>query len=326
MGVRKLFFSNGRPGSGANHPAARFVPVSQLRRLRECVQVAAICYRVNRKGIEFLLVQTRGSGLWTFPKGGIEPGLTHAQAAALEAFEEAGVHGRMEEASFARYVRTRRNRGKNSKARIEAINAHLCEVLWLGPPEESGRNPSWFSPEKAKRRLRQNRAFDFAAELAGVVERAVARIQRLRSSDGTAADALQKVRFEAFEGNNGYGRTHEASFSRYGGAKRGDAQQSAAIKLAVHAHLSQVLQFVRPQELNQDAGLLPCNEEDGGLVRTVDSSATRIPQLLSAVDPGNANQSMDITAPDHFCERSGKTKIAAAKTKNGGCGSSTMQS
>src|SRR5436190_4561919 len=84
---------------------AKFVHVSQLRKLRECEQVAAVCYRKRNGRIEFLLVQTRGSGRWTFPKGNTEPGLTHAQAAALEAFEEAGVHGRIEEASFTRYVR-----------------------------------------------------------------------------------------------------------------------------------------------------------------------------------------------------------------------------
>src|SRR5271165_1266871 len=95
-------------------PATKFFRLSQLRKLRGCDQVAAVCYRVRRSDIEFLLVRTN-SGHWTFPKGKAEPGLTHAQAAALEAFEEAGVHGRMEEASFARYVR--RKRAGNSAAR-----------------------------------------------------------------------------------------------------------------------------------------------------------------------------------------------------------------
>src|SRR5262249_27106253 len=93
-------------GSGGAGPTGMSTPgpakgyqLSQLRRLRQCEQVAAVCYQVRRGGIEFLLVRTN-SGHWTFPKGSTEPGLTHAQAAALEAFEEAGVHGRMEEASF----------------------------------------------------------------------------------------------------------------------------------------------------------------------------------------------------------------------------------
>src|ERR1700684_4270282 len=87
---------------------AKFIRLSQLRKLRKCEQVAAVCYRLRRESIEFLLVRTRGSGRWTFPKGNTEPGMTHAQAAALEAFEEAGVHGRMEEVSFAQYFGRKR--------------------------------------------------------------------------------------------------------------------------------------------------------------------------------------------------------------------------
>jgi 8-oxo-dGTP pyrophosphatase MutT (NUDIX family) len=154
----------------------RFFRLAHLRRLRGSEQVAAVCYRVRKSGVEFLLVRTRG-GRWTFPKGSAEPGLTHAQAAALEAFEEAGVHGRMEEASFARYVRRKRG-GERDSTVATVVNAHLCEVLWLDPPQEAGRNPTWFSAEKAKRRLQEDRAADFGAELARVVERAVGQIQR----------------------------------------------------------------------------------------------------------------------------------------------------
>jgi 8-oxo-dGTP pyrophosphatase MutT (NUDIX family) len=138
--------------------------------------VAAVCYRVRGASIEFLLVQTRG-GRWTFPKGGAEPGLTHAQAAALEAFEEAGVHGRIEEAAFAQYVR--RKSGQRQATEI-SISAHLCEVSRLDPPQEADRNRTWLSAEKAKSHLRADRASQYGSELARVVDRAVARIQRLR--------------------------------------------------------------------------------------------------------------------------------------------------
>ena len=74
--------------------------------------MAAVCYRVRGAGIEFLLIRTRRSGRWTFPKGSAEPGLTHAQAAALEAFEEAGVHGRIEES----FIRQSNTSAKNSIA------------------------------------------------------------------------------------------------------------------------------------------------------------------------------------------------------------------
>ena len=160
--------------------AAKFVRLAQLRKLRGSEQVAAICFRALKGRIEFLLVRTRG-GRWTFPKGSAEPGLTHAQAAALEAFEEAGVHGRMEEASFARYVRRTRSGAKDSAAVDLVVNAHLCEVTWLEPPQETGRKPTWFTSEKAMRRLRENRGSDHGAELARMVDLAVIRILRLSS-------------------------------------------------------------------------------------------------------------------------------------------------
>src|SRR5580692_5813192 len=140
-------------------PSATLVRLSQLRKLRQCEEVAAVCYRWRGDGIEFLLVRTRSGGRWTFPKGSAEPGLTHAQAAALEAFEEAGVHGRIEEASFARYVRrTRRGSpAKGSREKKLAVNAHLCEVLRLSPPQERKRDRTWFSVEEARQRLRVGR-------------------------------------------------------------------------------------------------------------------------------------------------------------------------
>jgi 8-oxo-dGTP pyrophosphatase MutT (NUDIX family) len=179
----------------SDKPSPKFFRLAHLRRLRGCEQVAAVCYRIRGGGIEFLLVRTRG-GRWTFPKGRAEPGLTHAQAAALEAFEEAGVHGRMEEASFTRYFRRKpgdlRNSVRRSGEKQLAVSAHLCEVSRLDPPPEFGRNPTWFSPDKAKRCLREERTSEYGAELARVVDRALTRILRLRSGTGPVADLAEK--------------------------------------------------------------------------------------------------------------------------------------
>jgi len=194
-----------------SHARSREVPVSLspsgLRRSCGIVQAAAVCYRVNGHEIEFLLVRTR-AGRWTFPKGGIEPGLSHAQSAALEAFEEAGVHGRIEVTSFARYARRLRTEFRTksrstSRTKPIPVFAFLCEVRRLGKPQESKRNRTWFSAEKTKRRLREGRTEACAAELAAVVDRAVARVRRLHGSDPnpskTHGDALQRVCFESWE-------------------------------------------------------------------------------------------------------------------------------
>jgi hypothetical protein len=113
----------------------------------------------------------------------------------------------MEEASFARYVRRKRgdlrdgSRSAAKSAEKELIvQAHLCEVSRLEPPQEPNRNPTWFSSEKAKRRLREERTTDYGTELARVVDRAVSRIRRSRSAVSSLTrrpqkDALQKVQF-----------------------------------------------------------------------------------------------------------------------------------
>jgi 8-oxo-dGTP pyrophosphatase MutT (NUDIX family) len=188
MGAADLPSGCGWSRSRGDRAVSRFVPLARLRRLRGTEQVAAICYRVRNRTIEFLLVQTRG-GRWIFPKGSAEPGLTRAQAAALEAFEEAGVHGRMEEASFTRYVRREGEGG----ARV-VVHAHLCEVQWLDSPPEFDRDPTWFPLNKAKRRLRERRARDFGNDLARVLDCAVARIQQLHRGP-TIIDSQQKVFF-----------------------------------------------------------------------------------------------------------------------------------
>jgi 8-oxo-dGTP pyrophosphatase MutT (NUDIX family) len=208
--------------------------------LKERQQVAAVCYRMGRRGIEFLLVQTRG-GRWIFPKGGVKRGLTYAQSAALEAFEEAGVHGRMEEIPFTRYYR-RKVDAAQSSARSSAgfpepelaVAAHLCEVTRLEPPQESNRNPTWFSAQRAKQRLLKDRAPEFGSELARMIDRAVARIQRLHARarkipDREHRDGLQEVRFEALEYGRLHGDLREAALDRYFLGQR-NGRPSAAIE------------------------------------------------------------------------------------------------
>lgn len=304
--------------SQADQQSARFYKLSHLRKLRGSEQVAAVCYRVSANGIEFLLVQTRGRR-WTFPKGGVEPGLTHAQAAALEAFEEAGVHGRMEEASFAHYVRGRGkangndknkedHRARRSKAASESrsagktvvIHAHLCEVLRLTPAQESGRNPAWFSAKKAKSRLRENRSQDHAVELARVVDRAVSRIRRLsgatdRAAEGrlltgsqalpSARDPLNRVQFEAAQLVNLRGGMQEVSqalFTRYIRRQRDGVRQSAAIELAVNAYLSKVLRL-GPAEVSSESATLSAAKAKRRLREAPDYDAQIPPVIAQAI-------------------------------------------
>ncbi|MBV9182567.1 MAG: NUDIX domain-containing protein [Acidobacteria bacterium] len=151
---------------------------------------------MTKSGIEFLLVRTR-KGRWIFPKGGLEPGLTRAQSAALEAFEEAGVHGRIEEDSFFQYTLHKRRVRAGARRGDVRTHAHLCEVLRITQPQESRREPTWYSPTKAKRHLQKDRGRETGIELASVIDRAQIRIERLRASGAEYVDPLQRVSFEA---------------------------------------------------------------------------------------------------------------------------------
>lgn len=141
----------------------------------ERVHVAAVCYRIKGNEPEFLLVRTR-SGRWTFPKGGVDGDATNAEAAAREAYEEAGVKGTIESDPFHWYFHAKRNRFRARRA-VVPVHAHLCEVDRLVSPKEGHRDPTWFNADKARRRLRENRAPEFASEVIQVIDRAVSRIR-----------------------------------------------------------------------------------------------------------------------------------------------------
>jgi len=258
--------------SGTSAAGARFARLSHLRELRECEKVAAVCYRMSEQGIEFLLVRTRG-GRWTFPKGGTEPGLTHAQAAALEAFEEAGVHGRIEEATFTRYFYAER-----SRTTPMTVHAHLCEVTRLARPQEAKRDRTWFSAEKAKRRLREDRPTKEGTEMARVVDRAVQRIQRFRFAASPATpegrqDNLRKVHFEAA---NPPGGMVEVSLARYLRRQRREVG-TATIEWAVNAFLGKMFRAGAAQKL-------PAVLADVPRLTNGSSAAANKPQKVTAID------------------------------------------
>jgi len=197
------------PSPVRSHPAlATTVPLFLLGKMCKCEQVAAVCYRIRRSSIEFLLVQTRGTRRWIFPKGSAEPGLTHAQAAAIEAFEEAGVHGRIEETAFTHYKNRKPNSRRNSgyAANFQIVSAHLCQVRRLSNPKEPNRNRTWFSAQEAIRRLREGRKTENGNEFARVVQLAITRIDQSNGAQinipemqlrPRLQDELYKVQFEA---------------------------------------------------------------------------------------------------------------------------------
>jgi len=59
-------------------------------------QSAVVPYRFGSGGLEVLLITSRKRKRWVLPKGVVEPGMTPADSAEKEAFEEAGIEGRVD--------------------------------------------------------------------------------------------------------------------------------------------------------------------------------------------------------------------------------------
>ena len=140
------------------------------------LQVAAVCYRQNSQGIEFLLVNTNGGGKWTFPKGAPERAMSHSQSAEREAWEEAGVRGHIEPRHFHLYLHSKGVFWKPPGVREFVVKAFLMEVEQTEPGHEPEGNPTWFSPDEAKKTLAKGREVKYAREMQAVVDRAVEHI------------------------------------------------------------------------------------------------------------------------------------------------------
>lgn len=65
-------------------------------------QAAALPIVETADGLRVVIISTM-KGNWTLPKGVIEPGDSPHEAAAIEAWEEAGIEGEMDHNEFARF-------------------------------------------------------------------------------------------------------------------------------------------------------------------------------------------------------------------------------
>ncbi|MEJ2016863.1 MAG: NUDIX domain-containing protein, partial [Maritimibacter sp.] len=58
-------------------------------------QFGALPWRLKAGKVQILLITSRGSGRWIIPKGWPMHGQTPSEAAATEAYEEAGIEGKL---------------------------------------------------------------------------------------------------------------------------------------------------------------------------------------------------------------------------------------
>ena len=117
------------------------------------LQVAALCWRRSAKGLRILLITSRDTGRWVIPKGWPMRKRTEAQAAAREAFEEAGLQGEIAPRSIGvyRYVKSL-DAGRKLACAVRVFPMEVRAMV-RKYPETGQRRSKWFSPGKAARRV-----------------------------------------------------------------------------------------------------------------------------------------------------------------------------
>lgn len=111
---------------------------------RSRLQSGVVPYRRVHDSIEVMLITARRSNKWLVPKGNIDSTLTPICSAAREAWEEAGVLGRVQDQVIGsyRYV-------KSGVPRIVRLYPMLVEEQWPQWPEMNERRRLWLPLEQA---------------------------------------------------------------------------------------------------------------------------------------------------------------------------------
>ncbi|MBJ3783805.1 NUDIX hydrolase [Devosia sediminis] len=114
-------------------------------------QAGALPYAIVEGRVAFLLVTSRRSGKWIFPKGAIEPDMKPWESAALEALEEAGVSGTIEQQPIGSY---RASVGADGVALVDVDLYPLLVTQQLDTWREQGqRLRHWATLSESKRLL-----------------------------------------------------------------------------------------------------------------------------------------------------------------------------
>lgn len=128
--------------------STRGAPKSEVR-----TQFAALCYRMRKDRPEILMVTSRGSRRWILPKGWPEHAMTPAAVALREAWEEAGVRGRVTDHCLGLYSYRKYDLGGRALPCLAMVYPVLVDSLADDYPEAGQRRRKWMRRKKAARRV-----------------------------------------------------------------------------------------------------------------------------------------------------------------------------
>jgi 8-oxo-dGTP pyrophosphatase MutT (NUDIX family) len=104
---------------------------------------------VRRRKVQVLLVTSRGTGRWIVPKGWPLPGKPACDTAQTEAFEEAGVIGKVRDLCLGLYAYDKDADTAEPVACMVALYPLEVEKLARKFPERGERKRKWMSRKRA---------------------------------------------------------------------------------------------------------------------------------------------------------------------------------
>ena len=110
-------------------------------------QSGVIPFRKRKGKLELLMVTSTNRKRWIIPKGVKEPHLSPEKSAIKEAWEEAGIRGKVSRSAIGAY----RYRKWGGTCTVKVFTMEVKQVVkkW----DESWRDRAWFSHREALRRL-----------------------------------------------------------------------------------------------------------------------------------------------------------------------------
>ncbi len=112
-------------------------------------QYAALPYIVFHDHIEVLLITRRRSGRWIIPKGWPEDHLPPHKLAQLEAYEEAGLKGRIGKQPLGNFTYIKQLNDKDSVLCDVKVYPLKVSAQFLDFPEKGQRKLRWLKRKKA---------------------------------------------------------------------------------------------------------------------------------------------------------------------------------
>ena len=118
-------------------------------------QFAALCYRIVDGKVQVLLVTTRRTGRWILPKGWPMHGETPSDAAATEAWEEAGVKGKVAATPIGLYSYEKYLDDAPDLPCVAVVYPLRVKSLATRFPEAGQRKRKWVSRKRAAKMVHE---------------------------------------------------------------------------------------------------------------------------------------------------------------------------